>query len=275
MQALLLFVTALALLQAPPPTKAEQLQDAVRKGDAAAVKKLLDEGVDVNTKYRYNVTPIFFACDAGHLEVARLLLERGADLTVTDSFYGMTPLALAVSPPRKKTPAHNEIAKLLVAKGAPDKAMALGAAVDEDDEGLAKAVLDSGGIPADTLTDALEQARAGKKVKTAALLEGAGAKPYEDFPMAAERLAQFAGTYRNPAGNEMVVTVDGKRLRIGNAAAGAAGQRTLVAQDATTFRGINAQGTMIVFKIDNGKVTGFDVKPAQGNPVIYARVEGK
>ena len=61
MKALLVTIVALALAQAPPPTKAEQLQDAARKGDAAAVKKLLDEGVDVNTKFRYNATALFYA----------------------------------------------------------------------------------------------------------------------------------------------------------------------------------------------------------------------
>src|SRR5256885_771848 len=91
---------------APPPPHAGQLQDAARKGDAAAVKTLLDEGVDVNTKFRYNATAIFFACDAGHVDVVKALLDKGADLTIKDTFYGFTPLMLAVSPARKKTPAH-------------------------------------------------------------------------------------------------------------------------------------------------------------------------
>ena len=120
MKLLLVLFTAFVLGQAPPATKAEQLQDAARKGDAAAVKKLLDEGVDVNTKYRYDATALFYACDAGHVEVVKVLLDKGADLTVKDTFYGFTPLMLAVSPARKKTPAHTEIAKLLIAKGAPD-----------------------------------------------------------------------------------------------------------------------------------------------------------
>ena len=50
---LLITLAALvALGQAPPLTKAEQLQEAARKGDAATVRKLVDEGVDVNTKFR-------------------------------------------------------------------------------------------------------------------------------------------------------------------------------------------------------------------------------
>ena len=78
MQILLALTAIIALAQAPPPTKAERLQDAARKGDAAAVKQLLDEGVDVNTKFRYNATALFYAADHGHVEVVKVLLDHGA-----------------------------------------------------------------------------------------------------------------------------------------------------------------------------------------------------
>jgi len=272
---LLLLVTALVLAQAPAPTKSEQLQDAARKGDAAAVKQLLDEGLDVNTKFRYGTTAIFFACDAGQIEVVKVLLDKGADLTVKDTFYGMTPLALAVSPPRKKTPAHNEIAKLLIARGAPDKDMALSAAIDEDDEGLAKAVLDKGGLTADKLTEALEQARGDKKTKTAALLEKAGAKPYDDFKLDAAALAKFAGTYHDARGVEITVAVAGSRLSLHFVGAPPDQHVILVARDATTFLAIGMQGTTLVFSVEGDRATGFAMTPVQGNPAKYTRVEGK
>jgi Ankyrin repeats (3 copies) len=271
----LILAALLALSQAPAPTKAEQLQDAARKGDAATVRKLLDEGVDVNTKFRYNATAIFYACDAGHLEVVRALLDKGADLTVKDTFYGFTPLMLAVSPARKKTPAHNDIAKLLIAKGAPGKDMALSAAVDDDDESLAKAVLDAGGLPAASLTEALESAREDGKTKVGSLLEKAGAKPYDEFKIDAATLAKFAGSYRNPAGNEMIVGVNGARLRVHAAGAPPDQHFTLIAKDATTFRGLGMNGTTFVFAVEGEKVTGFAITPVQGNPAKYTRVEGK
>jgi hypothetical protein len=269
---LLALLAALSLAQAPPLTKAEQLQDASRKGDAAAVKKLLDEGLDVNTKFRYDATAIFYACDAGHVDVVKVLLDKGADLTIKDTFYGFTPLMLATNPARKKTPAHTEIAKLLIAKGAPGKDIALGAAVQDDDEGLAKAVLDSGGLTADALSEALEQALAAKKTKVAAMLQQGGAKPYEDFPIPPEQLAKFAGSYKSASGNELIVTVAGKRLSVGNQTMT---PRTLVAKDGTTFRGVGLQGTTIVFKVEGDKVTAFNVTPVQGAPATYTRVEGK
>ena len=273
MKLAILLISALALAQAPPPTKAEQFQDAARKGDAAAVKKLLDEGVDVNTKFRYNATALFYACDHGHVEVVKVLLDKGADLTVKDTFYGFTPLALALGPAQKKKPEHSEIAKLLIAKGAPGKEMALNSAVQSSDASLAQAVLDSGNVSPGALTDALEAARAQNKTDMAALLEKAGAKPYQDFAIEPAQLARLAGTYKNPAGTaEIVVTVAAPRLAI----ATSTGQRaTLVAQDAKTFKAIGMGGVTFTFDIAPDAVKSFTITPQQGNPVVYTRVEGK
>lgn len=275
MTAILALITALVLAQAPAPTKAEQLQDAARKGDAAAVKRLLDEGVDVNTKFRYNTTALFFACDAGHVDVVKVLLDHGAEVNLKDTFYSSTPLSMAVSPARKKTPAHNEIAKLLIAKGASDKDAALSTAIDEKDEGLAKAVLDSGGLPPDKLTDALEEARADGATGIAALLEQAGAKPDDAFKVDAGALAKLAGDYTSAGGNVMSVTVDGARLRVHIAAAPPEQHIILVPKDATTFRGIGMEGTTFVFTLEGDKATSFALTPVKGNPAKYTRVEKK
>src|SRR6186713_3305361 len=78
-----------------PSDKADALSDAARKGDAAAVKKLLDEGVDVNTKFRYDRTALSFAADRGHVDVVKVLLDRGADVTIKDTFYNATALTWA------------------------------------------------------------------------------------------------------------------------------------------------------------------------------------
>ena len=104
MHLLTTLVAIIALVQAPPPSKADQLQDAARKGDATTVKKLLDEGVDVNTKFRYGTTALFFACDHGHVDVVKVLLDKGADLTVKDSFYGFTPLSSRSVTRRRRNP---------------------------------------------------------------------------------------------------------------------------------------------------------------------------
>lgn len=275
MHLLITLAALVAVLQAPAPTKADQLQDAARKGDAATVKKLLDEGVDVNTKFRYGATALFYACDHGHVDVVKVLLDKGADLTMKDTFYGFTPLMLAVSPAQKRRPEHTEIAKLLIAKGSPGKEAALSGAIEEGDASLAKFILDSGGIPAATLSEALEAAKAKNKTEMVTMLEAAGAKVPEDFNMDAAQLARFAGTYKNASGTEIAIVVNGTRLSIGPPSAPPAQRGTLAAKDATTFRGIGMGGVSVVFKVDGDKVTGFNLIPPQGNPIVYTRVEGK
>jgi hypothetical protein len=274
MKLLIALAAVLALAQAPPLTKAEQLQDAARKGDAAAVKKLLDEGVDVNTKFRYNATALFYACDHGHLEVVKVLLDRGAAMDVKDTFYGFTPLALATSPAQTKKPAHTEIAKLLIQKGAPGKEQALTSAVQSGDASLAKVILDSGGIAAANLTDALEAAKGANKPDMVTLLEAAGAKPYEDFKIDPALLAKYPGTYKGPTGNELTIAAAGARITIGPPSAPPGQRLTLVATGDKAFKGIGAPIT-ITFQVEGDKVAGFTLTQGSNPGVVYTQVEGK
>jgi hypothetical protein len=275
MKLVITLAAVVALMQAPPATKAEQLQDAARKGDAAKVKQLLDEGVDVNTRFRYNATALFYACDHGHVDVVKVLLDKGADLTIKDSYYGFTPLMLSVSPAQKRRPEHTEIAKLLIARGAPGKEDALSGAIEAGDAGLTKFILDSGGIPAAKLSESLEVAQARKKPELVTMLEQAGAKPPEEFKMGAAELGQFAGSYKSAGGNEFVIAVAGARLSMGPASAPPDQRATLAAKDATTFRAIGMGGLSVAFTVEAGKVTGLTIRPPQGAPVVYTRTEGK
>jgi len=271
----LVLLAPLASAQAPPPTKAEQLQDAARKGDAATVKTLLDEGVDVNTKFRYDATALFYACDHGHVEVVKVLLDRGANPNLKDTFYGFTPLMLAVSPAQKKKPEHTEIAKLLIAKGATGKDFALASAAESGDLSLAQAVLDSGGLTPANLSDALETAKKENKTEMVALLEKAGAKPPEEFKLEASQLQKLAGPYKGPGGTDVVVSVDGARLTLGAPGAPPAQLLTLAARDPTTFRAVGTPGFNVVFKVEGDKATGFTLTPPQGGPIVFTRAEGK
>src|SRR6185436_9690723 len=93
----LMALVLLCPLTASAQDKNEEFFAAARKGDAAAVKALLDKGVDVNAKTRYGATALSYACDKGHVEVVKLLIERGADVNVKDTFYGEVPLGWALS----------------------------------------------------------------------------------------------------------------------------------------------------------------------------------
>src|SRR5215510_2883433 len=120
--AIVLITAAAALAQAPADNvakvdnvdRADALSEATRKGDAAAVKKLLDEGVPVDTKFRYDRTALSFAADRGHVEVVKLLLARGADINAKDTFYKASALSWAVSPAMDRKPQHTEVVKVLL-----------------------------------------------------------------------------------------------------------------------------------------------------------------
>jgi len=272
--AFLAVVVVTAAQQPPPADKADALSAAARKGDATAVKALLDEGVDVNTKYRYGVTALIYACDHGHLDVVKLLVDRGADVNVKDSFYGSTPLLLAVSPAQKKKPEHLEIAKVLLAHGATQKDDALMSAVSDPDAAMTKVILDSGGLSDSTLSAALETAKNNKQTEIVALLEKAGAKPTVEFAIDPAQLARYAGAYRNPTGNELVFAIKDGKLT------GGQGGRsfTLAATDATTFRIVGMGGVTVSFATEggkpDGKVTGLTVTQG-GQGSNYSRVEAK
>ncbi len=56
------------------------LDNAARKGDAKAVRSLLDKGIDVNSKGYKDRTALMGAARRGNTDVAKLLLERGAQI---------------------------------------------------------------------------------------------------------------------------------------------------------------------------------------------------
>jgi ankyrin repeat protein len=91
---------------------ATPLHDAVLSGKINAVKKLLEHGADVNvrttgaivvmedyagifTESTYSgVTPLHLAAYKGYAEIAKILLERGADPNIRDD-DDLTPLEIA------------------------------------------------------------------------------------------------------------------------------------------------------------------------------------
>src|SRR5947209_3080557 len=90
----------------------EALWDAARRGDAAAVRKLLEGGVDPNAKTPYGATALLFAADKGHADVVRELIRGKANVNAKDTFYNSTPIVWAAM--RNKA----DIVRELVAAGA-------------------------------------------------------------------------------------------------------------------------------------------------------------
>jgi ankyrin repeat protein len=78
------------------PLRADDLPAAAAAGALAAVERLLDLGLPVNTQDRQGATALLHACGMGHRDVAARLLDAGADTSLTAA-NGMTPLAAAVA----------------------------------------------------------------------------------------------------------------------------------------------------------------------------------
>ena len=272
---LVILSTAAGLAQSTPPTdKADALAEAARKGDAAVVKQLLDDGVDVNTKFRYGATALSYACDRGHVDVVKLLLDRGADVNVKDTFYGATPLSWAVRPAMGRKPQHPEIVRLLLQSGAQGKEDALMGAISAPDAATTKVILDLGGLSPATLSDALESATVRKHQDLVTMLEQAGAKPRAEFKMNPAQLARFAGTYLGTSNMAQmppvaVTTADGRLV------ATIGGQRlTLVGRDQTTFGVAEQPGTIVTFRVEQDKPIAMTVS-ATGTTMTFTRAEEK
>jgi ankyrin repeat protein len=110
------------LLEAGAGTTPEinRLMLAASRGSTDELRRLLEQGTDINTPDRVGWTPLSVAAEIGHADMARLLLEAGANPNIR--YTGWIPLA----PPHGEfTPlmgaakhGHTEITKLLLEQGA-------------------------------------------------------------------------------------------------------------------------------------------------------------
>jgi ankyrin repeat protein len=236
---------------------------AARKGDVAAVKAFLDKGVDVNAKTQYGATALAYACDKGHTELVKLLLERGANPNVRDTFYNATPMSWAA--PK----GYVEIVKLLVEKGATEKGDALNVGVEKGSVELVKLVLDKGDVAAGTLTKALTKAEEAKQAEIVDLLKKAGAKPFEK--LSEEQLKSYAGFYKNEQlGDFNFAVKDGKLTAKFNTQS----WLTLGAVNQTTFTVIEFDGITLIFAMEADKAKSVTLKQ-NGGVWEFKRIEQK
>jgi hypothetical protein len=241
----------------------DELFDAARRGDAAAVKALLDKGVDVNTKFRYGATALSYASDKGHLEVVKLLLERKADANVKDTFYNATPIIWAAQK------GHAKIVEALLDAGAEGKDDALEIGASGGHTELVRMLLAKGDLKPETLSNALVAAERGKYAEIADALKQAGAQPppKADFQVDMETLKTYVGTYKPASGSDFTVALKDGKLVAGPPAQ----QLTLGAFDKVTFRPMEFEGVKIIFNVENGAVTGLTLKQGS-NEQIYKKV---
>jgi ankyrin repeat protein len=88
------------------------IHQAARDGDVERVRELIEEGVDFEDANEIGLAPIHWAALNGSDDLAKLLLNRGAQVNARDYLTtGMTPYALA------KNLGYAEIATLLSQHG--------------------------------------------------------------------------------------------------------------------------------------------------------------
>ena len=78
----LLFISVFFLLTSQVSAKDPRelhlsLLDAAKEGDSAQVQVLLDQGAAIKTRNRFGNSTLIYAAREGHLQVAKLLIEKG------------------------------------------------------------------------------------------------------------------------------------------------------------------------------------------------------
>lgn len=274
----------------------EALLEAAQRNDLPKVRRLLDQGADVDFKTRYGATALFFAGDKGNVEMVKLLLERGAEINLQDTFYQASPLAWA-SFNLSEGAAYEEIVVLLLEKGAEEAGQALSLGVRSASLPVVKAAVATGRVDAPTLRQALAQAEDLVKQATAPPAEGeegAEAEPVpeeilasrraiagflaekapeetpgqEPVKLSPEQLAKLTGDFKNEdVGMAIKVYVEGEDLK-----AQGQGQPplTLDASSETEFSGREVPGIDLAFHGRGGLIEGFTLKQS-GQEMLFVR----
>lgn len=247
---MLVALVFLSLTAPPEAGSSAAFLQAVRAGDADAVRSLLVAGVPADTKARYERTALSFAADRGFVEIAKLLIGHGADVNARDTYYQATALDLAVHN------GHVDMVRLLLEHGA-NGGRALKAGVESGNEALVQLALERTGPTPEALTAALAAATKAGHEEIVAKLRQAGAAPPApaNVPLPPESLASYAGRYRcGERGNEVTLVV-----RDGGLVCTSCGPEPLAlgAMSASTLRALEFNGMTITFKLENQRVAGF------------------
>jgi outer membrane protein assembly factor BamB len=243
----LLMIPALshaAVQDAAQESAAERLWRVARTGDVKAVAAELDAGVDVNSATTYQSTALSFACDRGHLEVVQLLLDRGANPNIKDTFYNATPMMWAQSGK------HHKVVTALLKAGAEGVDNLLLDSVSDGDTSLVEAVLKSERAKAETISLAAALASA-QSTELGKLFEGLDFAKLELPELTAEELKRFAGKFTLKEGESTLTVVAGEKGLSVDAGFGM--QPGWYALSSTEFR----RGSQrIEFKLEEDKVAG-------------------
>ncbi len=88
------------------------LHEAAEKGDLEQVQRHLNAGSNIDALDRDKMSPLHYASFRGQMEIAELLIDKGANVNIKGQEGGVTPLHLAA------TKGNKEMVKLLISRGA-------------------------------------------------------------------------------------------------------------------------------------------------------------
>lgn len=256
---ILLSLSFVTPVLAEEPDLGQALVEAVQRNQTERALELLEQGADVESANRYGATAIFFAADKGNLGLVKELIRRGADVNVTDTFYGVNPLRWTLFS-IDDSEDHRAIAMALLAAGARSADAALVHAARKGDLEMARVAVESGNVTAGDVRDAIEVARGGNHTEIATYLEAnVPDEPAEENDPAVEVpveiLKTVAGQYKNDeVGLVAEVFMEGERLMF---RAGAQPAMPLDPLGEMRFSPRNLDGTTVTFQGRGGLIEGF------------------
>ena len=193
-----------------------------------------------------------------------------------DTFYSATPLTWAIDKD------HVEVVRVLIDKGVPGKEDVLLSGARGGNAEYVKIALAKGGLPAPLLTRALvlagirhraekDEALKAKRAEIEQLLKQNGALP--PFEVDAATLKSYEGAYKPETGAELTLAVNADGFL--TLTAGPNNSFSIVATDKLTFQPVEFDGVQITFNVEGDKVTGFNFKQGQNPAQVFKRVEAK
>ena len=275
MKRTLLTLCLLSTLSAPglfAQIDEDRLIEAVQHEDVALARELIDGGADIEAKTRYGATPLFFACDKGNVELVELLLGKGADVNVVDTFYGATPLTWVSFSARESEP-HREILAMLLARKPEDAASVLPMVAEMGDQELAELVVASEKADAKALTGAIEMAKGAGHKELASYLEQQLPENAEEsrIVVASETLETYVGDYvSDESGSVFKVYLEEGILK--TQGPGEQPPLTMDPESEVRFVLREAPEIAVEFRGARGKVEQLVVLQAEGETILKRRV---
>ena len=179
----------------------EALWAAARTGDVKTLESLLAKGVDVNASNEIGITALWLAASKGQLGAVKVLLKHKADVNVRDGIWYQTPLSQATSDGKL------EMARVLLDAGADDADALLLGAAGRGQLSMVRLLLQKRQVRPDTLSAALALLPASRKELRETLIKaGAKPLPAASAAEQAS-WKPYLGVYESDNGGKLTVEI--------------------------------------------------------------------